>query len=182
MGISLPKARASFEPILKTLKKYSGTSLFITDTWFEFPSYPSYYNAMSGEKIPRGTANAAMTSRMFDKKALTSDRAALRDMIGVIAGSPEESTMMSIELNGGGEVFRHDPLSGLNPAWRSAYMVEVVSRGWSDDADEETAKAVKADISYKKNWAMRALTPFLGSYLNEVSSGLVLAWTVLCPY
>ncbi|KAK1142480.1 hypothetical protein N8T08_007842 [Aspergillus melleus] len=167
MGVLPSAAKASFEPVLKALEKYNGTSLFITVTWFEFPSYPTYYNTMSGAQISGGSANSALTSRMFDKKALTSDRTALREMIGVVAGTHDELTIMSIELNGGGQVSKHDPLSGLNPAWRFAYMVEVVSRGWSKGADEKTAKAVKTDISYKKNWAMRKLTPFLGSNLNE---------------
>ncbi|KAL5360470.1 FAD-binding domain-containing protein [Aspergillus floccosus] len=167
MGISLADAKRAFGPLLRKLQAANGTSIFVTVNWLQFPSYPAYYTTMSGAQLSVGTPNMAMTSHMFDKKALVGDRAALREMIGAIAGSPEEMTMMSVELNGGGAVRKPDPLSGLNPAWRSAYMVEVVSRMWASDADAATVKAVKSDISYKKSYAMRKLSPFLGSYLNE---------------
>lgn len=110
---------------------------------------------------------------MFDKDSLTKNRTLLRRMIGVIAGAPEEYTINSVELVGGGKVLTdgEDRFSGVNPAWRSTYMVNVVARGW---ADESTAQAVKDDITYKKGGAMRALTPKLGSYMNEVGSFYIL--------
>ena len=168
MGKSRECAEEAFAPVLDKLQTYNGTSLFVKLDWFEFPSYPPYYKAMSGNREATGGGNSAMTSHMFDKKSLTNDRKALRDMIGTIAGDPREYTILNVELNGGGQVAKPDSLSGLNPAWRSAYMVEVVARGWPADADEATKKSVIADISYKKNWAMRRLAPSLGSYLNEV--------------
>ncbi|KAL4894482.1 hypothetical protein BDV59DRAFT_200826 [Aspergillus ambiguus] len=167
MGISLHDAKKAFDPILHKFQALNGSSLFVSVNWIEFPSYPAYYTAMSGQQLSVGTPNMAMTSHMFDKKALAGDRTALREMISTIAGSPEEMTLMSVELNGGGAVKKHDSLSGLNPAWRSTYMVEVVSRMWSSEADVTTIKTVTSDISYKKSFAMRKLSPFLGSYLNE---------------
>ncbi|BAE63389.1 hypothetical protein BDV35DRAFT_403809 [Aspergillus flavus] len=166
MGKSQKYAEVAFEPLLKKLQKYNGTSLFVSVQWFQFPSYPAYYNAMSGAHQSTGSANSALTSRMFDKDSLTKNRTLLRRMIGVIAGAPEEYTINSVELVGGGKVLTdgEDRFSGVNPAWRSTYMVNVVARGW---ADESTAQAVKDDITYKKGGAMRALTPKLGSYMNE---------------
>lgn len=172
MGVSLKQGQDAFEPVLEKLRAMNGSELFITVDWFEFPNYATYYTTMSGMDRSAGTSTTAMTSRMFDKKSLTGDRAALRNMIGAIAGAPEEMTLMSVILTGGGAVKKRDPLSGLNPAWRETYMVEVVARVWPADADAATIKAVKTDISYNKNWAMREITPSLGSYMNEVRPDL----------
>ncbi|KAE8379181.1 hypothetical protein BDV26DRAFT_259921 [Aspergillus bertholletiae] len=166
MGKSRQDADAAFAPLLKKLQAYNGTSLFVSVQWFEFPSYATYYRAMSGGEQSTGSANSALTSRMFDKASLTKNRAALRKMIGVIAGVPEEYTLNNVELVGGGKVLTdgEDRFSGVNPAWRSTYMVNVVARGW---ADESAAQDVKRDITLKKGGAMRLLTPGLGSYMNE---------------
>jgi hypothetical protein len=170
MGKSLSASQAAFAPLLSKLQKYNGTSLFVTVNYYQFPSYPAYYTAMSGVHQPAGSANSALTSRMFDKGALTVNPTILRSMIGVIAGKPQEYTINSVEMVGGGKVLTDgsDPYSGVNPAWRSTYIVNVVARGWPEDADAATAQAVKDDITYIKGGAMRALTPFLGSYMNEV--------------
>jgi hypothetical protein len=173
MGVSLGHAERALAPLLRRLQKYNGTSLFVSAQTLQFRSYPAYYGAMSGVHQPAGSANSALTSRMFDKDSLTKNRDMLRKMIGVIAGVPEEYTINSVELVGGGKVLTdgRDRFSSVNPAWRSTYMVNVVARGW---ADEATAKAVKNDITFKKGGAMKDLTPSLGSYLNEVSSFQVL--------
>ncbi|KXG47233.1 FAD-binding, type 2 [Penicillium griseofulvum] len=166
MGKSMADAQEIFEPLLKTLQKYNGTSLSVSVSWFEFPSYAAYYKAMSGMKQPVGGANSALTSRMMGKTALTSSRTRLRSMIGVIGGKPAEYTINNVELVGGGKVLTDgsDKYSAVNPAWRSTYIVSVVARGW---ADESTAQAVKNDVTYNKGGAMSVLTPTLGSYLNE---------------
>ncbi|KAF9887201.1 hypothetical protein FE257_010455 [Aspergillus nanangensis] len=167
MGISLDEGQKAFEPLLSKLRAVNGTQLFVSVDWFEFPSYPAYYMAMSGNQLPVGGSTSAMTSRMFDKQSLTGNRTALAEMVSTIAGTPEEMTLMSVVFTGGGAVKNHDPLSGLNPAWREAYMVQVVTRVWAPGSDAAIIKAVRQDISYKKNWAMRKITPFLGSYMNE---------------
>ncbi|KAH3463986.1 hypothetical protein KXX05_000863 [Aspergillus fumigatus] len=169
MGKSLSASQAAFAPLLSKLQKYNGTSLFITVNYYQFPSYAAYYTAMSGMHQPVGSANSALTSRMFDKSALTVNPSILRSMIGAIAGKPEEYTINSLEMVGGGKVLTDgsDPYSGVNPAWRSTYIVNVVARGWPEGADAATAQAVKDDITYIKGGAMRLLTPFLGSYMNE---------------
>ncbi|KAE8149553.1 hypothetical protein BDV25DRAFT_140665 [Aspergillus avenaceus] len=169
MGKSAEQAEKAFAPLLQKLQRYNGTSLFVSVQNMQFPTYPAYYRAMSGAHQPGGSANSALSSRMFDKRSLTRDRKSLRRMISVIAGAPEEYTLNSVELVGGGKVLTdgHDRYSGVNPAWRSTYMVNVVARGWADSADNVTARAVKHDITYRKGGAMKALTPGLGSYMNE---------------
>lgn len=167
MGKSLADAQEIFKPLLKTLQGYNGTSLYISVSWYEFPTYAAYYQAMSGEKQPVGSANSALSSRMLGKSALTSSRTRLRSMIATIAGEPNEYTINNVLLVGGGKVLTDgsDAYSGVNPAWRSTYVMHVVARGW---ADEATSQSVKDDITYNKGRAMSRLTPALGSYMNEV--------------
>ncbi|KAE8355145.1 hypothetical protein BDV28DRAFT_58219 [Aspergillus coremiiformis] len=169
MGKSRNHAESAFAPLLRTLQKYNDTSLFVSVQWYQFPTYAAYYRAMSGVRQPVGTANIALSSRMFDNDSLTQNRTSLRQMIGVIAGAPPERTIQTVELVGGGKVLvdGQNPFSGVNPAWRSTYMVNIVGRVWGDGVDEATVKAVKDDITYRKGGAMRALTPKLGSYMNE---------------
>ncbi|KAJ5177651.1 FAD-binding type 2 [Penicillium coprophilum] len=166
MGKSLIEAQKISQPLLKSLQKYNGTSLSVSVAWFEFPTYAAYYQAMSGVKQPVGSSNSAMTSRMIGKTALTSSRTQLRSMIEVIAGEENEYTINNVELVGGGKVLTdgNDQHSGVNPAWRSTYIVEVVARGW---ADESAAQSVKDDITNNKGKAMSQLTPHLGSYMSE---------------
>lgn len=171
MNMSLSDAKDTFNPLLQKLERYNGTSLLVSVSWFQFPTYATYYRTMSGVHQSVGSPNSALTSRMFSKAALTETKSGLRKMIGIIAGKPEETTINSVELVGGGEVIanKNDKYSGLNPAWRSTYIVNVVGRGWADGTDAYNAQKIKDDITYHKGGAMRSLTPFGGSYMNEVS-------------
>ncbi|KAJ5951956.1 FAD-binding type 2 [Penicillium vulpinum] len=166
MGKSLANAQKIFDPVLKKLQKYNGTSLDVSVSWYEFPTYAAYYQAMSGVKQNVGSSHSALTSRMMGKAALASNHTRLRNMIGVTAGEPNEYAITNMELIAGGKVLTDgaDKHSGLNPAWRSTYMVNVVARGWADDS---TSQSVKDDITYNKGAAMTQLTPTLGSYMNE---------------
>jgi hypothetical protein len=164
---SLSDAQKAFDPLLQVLKKYDGTSLSVSVNWFEFPTYAAYYQAMSGVQQSVGSSNGVLSSRMFDKRALTDDPSALRSMIGVIAGNPAEQIINSVSLVGGGKVLIDgaDPYSGINPAWRSTYILNVVAR---HVADERGLEAAKDDMTYNKGEAMSKLTPLLGCYMNEV--------------
>lgn len=166
MGKTKTEAQSAIAPLLSTLQKHNGTSLFVSVNWFEFPTYGAYYNAMSSAHQPTGTANSALTSRMFDGDSLTGSRKLLRQMIGDIAGTRDQYTSNNLELVGGGQVFKHDPLSGADPAWRSTYLVNIAARGWA--AGSSDARAVQNDITYVKGGTMRLLTPGSGSYMNEV--------------
>lgn len=170
MDKSLTDAKSAFNPLLQKLEKYNGTSLCVSVSWSQFPTYAAYYRTMSGVHQPVGSPNSALTSRMFSKAALTDSKSDLRKVIGVIAGKPEEYTMNSVELVGGGKVIanKDDKYSGVNPAWRSTYIVNVVARGWAEGTDACTAQMIKDDITYHKGGAMRRITPHGGSYMNEV--------------
>lgn len=123
---------------------------------------------MSGAYQAPGNGNLALTSRMFDGPSLTKRSDTLRDMIEVIAGSPNQYTSNNLELVGGGEVLKAHSLSGVDPAWRSTYLVSIAARGWPQEANDSTVQAVQNDITYIKGGAMRLQTPGMGSYLNEV--------------
>ncbi|KAL3473279.1 hypothetical protein BJX99DRAFT_261467 [Aspergillus californicus] len=161
----LAKAQAAMEPVLQKLSAYR--SLDVSIQWFEFPSYSAYYRAMSGVHQATGVPGSALASRMFDKAALTSDRKALRKLVGTIAGDPLEMTINNVLLVGGGKVLEKPDHSGANPAWRSTYLIHVVARGWLESLGEAFAKSVQTDITYNKYGAMRRFTPSMGSYLNE---------------
>lgn len=182
MNQSLTDAHKAFEPLLYVLEKYNGTSLHISISWFEFQTYGAYYQAMSGVRQPVGSMNGAMSSRMLDKSALTNDPCSLRAMIKVIAGEVNEQTVNNVELVGGGKVLTDggDRYSGVNPAWRSTYIVNIVAR---QCADSTSSKAIRDDITYNKGGAMMKLTPHLGGYMNEVCrSPPTLIWVCVDSY
>ncbi|CAI7591800.1 unnamed protein product [Penicillium glandicola] len=169
MNKSLAQSQKVFDPLFQILKMYNGSSLHISVVWYEFPTYRAYFQTLSGVSQPvgAGSPNSAMTSRMFGKAALTTSRTALRNMIGVTAGNPDELTFSTVELVGGGKVLTDasDKYSSVNPACRSTYIVNLVARSWTNHS---SAQIVKDDITFTKGRAMRALDPTLGSYMNEV--------------
>lgn len=181
IGQSQEAAQTALEPLLQKLQKYNGTSLSVTVSWFDFPTYGAYYQALSGVQQPVGSANSALASRMLDQSGLTGNPQLLRDVIGIIAGSPDQFTSNSVEIVGGGQVFTDgsDPNSSVNPGWRTSYLNNIVGRGWADGSNSSTINAVKIDVTIVKTGAMRLLSPFTGSYMNEVSStfGCMDSWS-----
>ncbi|KAL5041764.1 hypothetical protein BDW71DRAFT_201098 [Aspergillus fruticulosus] len=161
----LASAKSALQPVLDILSADSSIDIFVS--WFEFPSYAAYYRAMSGVHQETGVPETALASRMFDRRALTSDRKHLREMIGILAGTTLESTMNQVLLVGGGKVLEEPEYSGVNPAWRKTFLVHIVARGWPENSGPLVARKVKADITYNKYYAMRQLTPTMGGYLNE---------------
>ncbi|KAL4880356.1 hypothetical protein BJY04DRAFT_208169 [Aspergillus karnatakaensis] len=161
----LNEAKTAFDTLLNKL--LSRDQVTVDVQWFEFPSYSAYYRAMSGVHQPTGVPEFSMASRMFDKKALTSDRKALRRAVGTLAGNPAEATINQVLFVGGGKVLEETEYSGVNPAWRQTYLVYIVARAWLEIIGPHAAKAIQADITHHKYKAMRDLTPTTGSYLNE---------------
>ena len=169
MDKSVAAIQAVFAPVEKLLSKFSD-KIVLSTNYLTFPSYAAYYNALSGDKSPVGSA-AALSSRLLDKKALTGDPKKLRKMISVIAGSQTEIVFNNMVINGGGQVFKDasDPLSGVLPGWRSSYIVNIVARGWAPGSDAATIAAVHKDVTYVRGQAQKDLAPDTGSYMNEVS-------------
>lgn len=168
-------AESVFAPVLRQLAPYDGRRLFINITYSSFPTYAAYYDALSGIESPVGSP-VALGSRLLDRKALTSPE--LNRTLEVLAGSAEQYTSVNLVLIGGGQVARDgaDRYSGVNPAWRTAYLHNIVARGWAPGADAATRKAVHDDITNVKVQAMKDLAPGTGAYMNEVSIPMISPW------
>ena len=161
------EAQSIFAPVLRQLEPFNGRSLFINITYSSFPTYSAYYTALSGIESPVGSS-AAVGSRLLDRKVLTSPR--LNQTLQVLAGTPDQFTSVNLVIIGGGQIARDgvDPFSGVNPAWRTSYVHNIVARGWAPGADETTRSAVYNDITNVKVQAMKDLAPSTGAYMNEV--------------
>ncbi len=166
-GKTAAEAKTLFASTAAQLSKYND-SLFMTTTYFDFPTYVAYYNALSGVVTPVGQS-AALGSRLLDRQALTGNVTALKSMLSTIAGTPEQATSNNIILVGGGQVSADgsDPHSGVNPAWRNTYVHNIVARGWASGSTNTTVQGVYDDITYNKVQAMKDLAPNTGSYMNE---------------
>ena len=163
------QAQALFAPIWRQLAKYNGTSLFMTTKYLQFSNYASYYSTLSDVVIPVGSSSGALGSRLLTRETLTGNPAALKTMLNITAGTPEQATSSNIVFVGGGQVFRdaEDPYSGVNPAWRQTYVHNIVARGWPPGTSNATIAAVHNDITNIKTQAMKNLAPDTGCYMNE---------------
>ncbi|KAL2069926.1 hypothetical protein VTL71DRAFT_14605 [Oculimacula yallundae] len=164
---TLSSAQATFAPVAARLAPYNRTSLSISTTYSSFPSYQSYYTTLSGVQSPVGTSGA-VGSRLLDRAALTYSPA-LKTMLNVTAGLPGQFAQSNVCMVSGGQVFAdaHDPNSGVNPAWRTSYVHNLVARGLPPRSNAAELQAVHDDITYTKVGAMRDLAPETGSYMNE---------------
>ena len=167
-GKTVSEAEKIFAPVMAKLAPYNGASLSLTTSYLSFPTYVSYYTTLSGAQESVG-AIGAIGSRLLNRKALTSSAAALKRMLNITAGTPGQFTSTNVALVSGGQVFKDaaDPDSGVNPAWRTSYLHNIVSRGWAPGADAVARKAVYDDITFNKIEAMRAIAPDTGGYMNE---------------
>lgn len=163
---SLGETQSIFAPLMSRLENYN-SSLLISSTYLTFPTYATYYQKLSGYKAVAGIGTGALGSRLLDRNALKSSPTDLGKMLNITAGSQGQFSSTSVSLVGGGQVFTPDPSSGLNPAWRSSYVHNVVSRGWTVDTDMATVQEIKDDITYTKVGAMKRLAPDTGCYMNE---------------
>ncbi|APA06357.1 hypothetical protein sscle_01g011270 [Sclerotinia sclerotiorum 1980 UF-70] len=165
---SLSETKAMFAPVMSKLDQYN-SSIFVNPTYLTFPTYAAYYKTLSGGKRAAGIGTAAFGGRFLDRTALTSSLTNLDLMLNITAGSQGQFTSTCVSLVGGGQVFVPDPSSGLNPAWRSSYVHNIVARGWTADTNEATVQEIKDDITYTKVGAMKNLAPHTGCYTNEAN-------------
>ncbi|KAF9461436.1 isoamyl alcohol oxidase [Collybia nuda] len=168
---SLAEVVDIFAPTMAKLVQYNETSLDISVSYIPFPSYQSYYSTLSGVQQLVGTSGA-VGSRLLDRRALTTDPAALAKMLNVTAGKPGEFTVNNVCIVGGGQVTADasDKNSGVNPAWRTAYIHNIVARGWALGTSKAGQDMVHNDITFEKVGAMKELAPNTGSYMNEADA------------
>jgi hypothetical protein len=166
-GKTLEEAQAIFAPTAEQLKPFNGTSLFVSVTYVSYPTYWDFYAHESGVEPPVGYPSA-LGSRLFDRAALTGNPTGLRDMMKIIAGT--SGTSNNFELVSGGQVFKDasDPYSGVNPAWRTSYMNNIVALALPQLANNSVITAAYNDITYTLVAAMNKQAPNTGVYMNEV--------------
>ena len=162
-------AQKLFAPTAAKLATYNGTSLFISTSYLSFPSYAAYYSAMSGGQSSVGQGGSSLTSRFLDKDALTKSIPNLKKALTTIGGPVGEFTVNNFCMVSGGQVAADaaDPNSGVNPAWRTAHVHQIVARGWAPGTPVATQQSIMKDITYTKGAALEALAPNTGSYMNE---------------
>ncbi|KAF2114264.1 FAD/FMN-containing protein [Lophiotrema nucula] len=161
-------ARAAFATTLQKLLPFNTTSLSISLSYTSYPDYWSFYFTESGIEPPGG-GQGTLGSRLFDRASVQDNTTGLREMMAIIAGTSDQMTSNNLELVSGGQVFKDadEPYSGLNPAWRTSYFSNIVSRAWATDASDEHIQRVKNDITFVKTGAMKMLARNTGAYMNE---------------
>lgn len=166
---TITQAQALFAPFAREFEKYNDTRLHMTTRYLQFSSYASYYSTLSDVVGPVGSSSGALGSRLLGREALTENPSALKTMLNITAGTPEQATSNNIVFVGGGRVFEDasDPYSGVNPAWRQTYVHNIVARGWPAGASNATIAAIHDDITNIKTTAMKRLAPDTGCYMNE---------------
>lgn len=165
---SISAARNAFAPTLAKLLPYNMTELFISVSYSSFPNYWTFYHTDSGVEPAVGSASA-LGSRLFSRAAVQDNPAALRDMISVVAGTPEQYTSNNFELVSGGAVFADadERYSAVLPAWRFSHFNSIVARGWAANASQTLIDTIWTDITYNKTAAMKQRAPHTGAYMNE---------------
>lgn len=166
---TIAQVQELFAPTTTKLEGYNGTSVNITINYSTFNDYFEYYYATNGVNNA-AESQGALVSRLLGKQHL-SNRTGLRKMLNVTAGKPDEYIASTFGAVGGGAVLQApDKFSGVNPAWRETYVMNLVAQGLSNTADYATVAAVHHDITYVKGAAMTELAPDTGAYMNEGDS------------
>jgi hypothetical protein len=157
-----------FQPVLDKLAKLNTTDMTMSTYQESFDDYGTYFAEKNGTVAPVGGIGVC-DNRLLDGPSLTSNTTFLRETLDIIAGTPEEHTYHSISLHGG-KVFldADEPLSGVAPAWRKGYVLDIIARTFPE---ESNGTAVFEDVRVNKMGAMRALAPNAGSYMNEADWG-----------
>lgn len=171
-GKSLAEGQIAFEPMLSKLQAYNGTRLAVSISYTELPRYADFYGAFSGTQPPAGSLGST-SGRFLDSKALL-DREALLQTLEVVAGTRDEQTTNVVEFFGApyGQIAKDgnaQPVSGVNPAWRSMIMHHIVARGWNQSTSREVISRIQTDVVYVKEAALKRLAPDTGSYMNEAN-------------
>ena len=164
-GKSVSQVKGLFAPTAAELAKYNKT-INVSINYTTYDSYFDYYYTTGGVNSA-AESSSALVSRLLTKANL-SNSSGLALMLNITAGHPQESTFTEFGAVGAGAVLTApDPYSGINPAWRQTYVMNLVARGYARTTDYATTQAIHHDITYVKGAAMTALAPNTGSYMNE---------------
>lgn len=164
---SSTEAQDLFTPLSDELARMNTTAIYQSNGTYSFDTYWDYWETLSNVSAPIGQA-ASLGSRLLDGPALKGDHDALRSALTTVAGTHDEYTSVNVIFVGGGAIAGlRDPHSGVNPAWRSAYVHNIAARGWAPGSDAATQEAVRQDITNTKVAAMKKIAPRTGAYMNE---------------
>ncbi|KAF9888838.1 hypothetical protein FE257_008207 [Aspergillus nanangensis] len=159
--------------LIEDLLPYNGTAFLITSEWTVYSSFYEYYSNTGGQ-APVGSTDIAITSRLFDKRALENNEQKLEAMMQTVFSTHNDNNTLSTDdtllylcLIGGGRVLHPQPYISVNPGWRKTYLLSEILATWPKDASSDVIQTIKDDVTHRKMNAMRALTPGMGSYLNE---------------
>ncbi|TPX10049.1 uncharacterized protein E0L32_001246 [Thyridium curvatum] len=164
---TLAQVHATFDPIVAGLTPLNGVNLNLSVSYNYFPTYAGYFSSLFGTNIPASAGGIALTSR-FLGAAHVSDPVPVRQMLNTTAGLPGQRTSRLAVLAGGlGVRAGASQSSGVNPAWRNAYVLDIVARRWEHTATAADVEAIHSDVTAVKGAALTALAPDTGSYPNE---------------
>ncbi|KAE8150012.1 hypothetical protein BDV25DRAFT_172486 [Aspergillus avenaceus] len=166
------------DTLLQRLRRYNGSGLMISQTWGRYSSFGEYYTAATKVQQRVGYSKMAITSRLLDKAALTSDIDQVKEMLRVTSTNapdvPEKATIWTmLFLVGGGRVLEDptapstDRFVGVHPAWRKAYLLAIPTSVLPESVGQDAVKGMQRDTSYRKADVMRDLAPGTGSYAND---------------
>ncbi|KAJ4344897.1 uncharacterized protein N0V89_012642, partial [Didymosphaeria variabile] len=163
---TVAEAQASFVPVLE---KLSALGVNVTHRWRSYTDFWTLFDNVSGGDDP-GFPVGAIASRFLDGKALKNGTA-LRKMLDVLAGAPDDTTVHGSMCMSGGQIWKNadDPYTAVHPAWRTSYCLQLSQRSWPVDADDSLISTIKHEVSTVKAAAMTALAPNTGTYMNEAN-------------
>ena len=159
------------QQVVNNLLQFNMTTFYVKSSFQLFPSFQEYFLG-SGKHQAAAGKPAILVSRFFDKKSLLFQQEKLSGMLEALfseAGPGVHATTSVLELCliGGGQVLQPVSHTSVHPAWRKTYLLAEQVDLWPENAGSQGIQQVKNEATFKKLGAMKALTPGMGTYLNE---------------
>ncbi|UKZ82817.1 hypothetical protein TrVFT333_010615 [Trichoderma virens FT-333] len=151
---TLEQVQNTMIPTKERLTVFKSRGIDARVDYLTFPSYHAKHDYLNelmhhDAEVGRGIL---MSSRLYEEKHLTNATA---------------NTSALHDITGSGAAAKDFSLSGVNPAFRRALLINIVSRNWNGLTPYADIKAAQKDVAYHKGKAQLAFAPDTGSYLNE---------------
>lgn len=159
------------QQVVDNLLRLNTTTFYIKSSFQHFPSFQEYFLG-SGDHQAQSANTPIMVSRFFDKRSLLFQQKNLSGMLQTLfseegPGVHATTSVLELCLVGGGQVLQPAPHTSVHPAWRRTYLLAEQVDFWPENAGSQGIQQVKNEATFKKLKAMKALTPGMGTYLNE---------------
>lgn len=156
--------------VVDTLGKYNGTGLYVKSQFQQYNTFQDFY--ASGSHYASAAKGIILVSRFFDKKSLLNQDKNLTTMFHTLFGKLDSGIQpsgisLTLALIGGGEVLKPQSYTSVHPAWRKTYMIAEQVEAAPPSSGIEGLREVWGRATNKKLKAMKAITPGMGTYLNE---------------